>query len=115
MIKIIKEGTRKIAKCPNCGCEFSYEKEDLCMDPIWKKWIVNCPQCNEAVTVMAERGQYLMDKDKIFVFGFDKSGETSDGSHSDFIASYEKVPGKARSLCLVVHRISVESDKICQI
>ena len=56
MIKIIKEGTRKIAKCTNCGCEFSYEREDLCMDPIWKKWIVNCPQCNEAVTVMAERG-----------------------------------------------------------
>ena len=90
MIKIIKEGTRKIEKCPNCGCEFSYEREDLCMDPIWKKWIVNCPQCNEAVTIMTERGQYLMDKDKIFVIGFDKSGETSDGSPSDFIARYEK-------------------------
>ena len=115
MIKIIKEGTRKIAKCPNCGCEFSYEREDLCMDPIWKKWIVNCPQCNEAVTVMAERGQYLMDKDKIFVIGFDKSGETSDGSPSDFIARYEKVPGNDRYLRLIAHRTSVESDKICQI
>ena len=31
-----------------------------------------------------------MDKDKIFVIGFDKSGETSDGSLSDFISSYEK-------------------------
>ena len=31
-----------------------------------------------------------MDKDKIFVIGFDKSRETSDGSLSDFIASYEK-------------------------
>ena len=115
MIKIIKEGTRKISKCPNCGCEFSYEKEDLCMDPIWKKWIVNCPQCNEAVTVITERGQYLMDKDKIFVIGFDKSGETSDGSPSDFIAHYEKVPGNAKFLCLVAHRTSAESDKICQI
>ena len=56
MIKIIKEGTRKIAKCPNCGCEFSYEREDVCMDPICKKWIVNCPQCSKAVTIMAERG-----------------------------------------------------------
>ena len=55
MIKIIKEGTRKIEKCQNCGCEFSYEREDLCMDPISKKWIVNCPQCDKAVTVMVER------------------------------------------------------------
>ena len=56
-----------------------------------------------------------MDKDKIFVIGFDKSGETSDGSPSDFIASYEKVPGNDRSLRLVANRISVKSDKICQI
>ena len=56
-----------------------------------------------------------MDKDKIFVIGFDKSGETSDGSPSDFIASYEKVPGNAISLRLIAYRISVESDKICQI
>ena len=32
-----------------------------------------------------------MDKDKIFMIGFDKSGETSDGTKSDFIACYEKV------------------------
>ena len=56
-----------------------------------------------------------MDKDQIFVIGFDKSGETSDGSPSDFIARYEKVPGNARSLHLVAHRASVKSDKICQI
>ena len=52
-----------------------------------------------------------MDKDKIFVIGFDKSGETSDRSPSDFIASYEKVPGNDRYLRLVAHRTSVESDK----
>lgn len=56
-----------------------------------------------------------MDKDKIFVIGFDKSGETSDGSPSDFISSYEKVPENGRFLRLVAHRTSVESDKICQI
>ena len=56
-----------------------------------------------------------MNKDNIFVIGFDKSGEISDGSPSDFIASYEKVPGNARSLRLVTHRTDVESDKICQI
>ena len=55
MIKIIEHGTRKIAKCQNCGCKFSYEREDLCMDTIWKKCIVNCPQCNEAIALMSER------------------------------------------------------------
>ena len=52
-----------------------------------------------------------MDKDKIFVIGFDKSVENSDGSTSDFIARYEKVPGNDRYLRLVSNRTSVESDK----
>ena len=56
-----------------------------------------------------------MDKDKIFVIGFDKSGETRDGSPSDFIARYEKVPGNDRSLRLVTNYATIESDKICQI
>ena len=56
-----------------------------------------------------------MDKDKIFVIRFGKYLETSDRSPSDFIANYEKVPGNARSLQLVTHYPSVESDKICQI
>ena len=56
-----------------------------------------------------------MNKDKIFVIGFDKSGETRDGSPSDFIARYEKVPGNARSLRLVTNYAMTESDKICQI
>ena len=56
-----------------------------------------------------------MDKDKIFVIGFDKSGETSDGSTSDFIVSYEKLPEKPGSLRLVVNYARTESDKICQI
>ena len=56
-----------------------------------------------------------MDKYKIFVIGFGKYLETSDRSPSDFIASYEKVPGNDRYLRLVANRTSVESDKICQI
>ena len=55
MIKIIKEGTRKIEKCPNCGCEFSYEEEDVIRDPILIENHVNCPQCNKAVIIMVER------------------------------------------------------------
>ena len=55
MIKIIKKGTRKIKKCPNCGCEFSYEREDVLIDPgFTKKNHINCPQCNKAVTVIIE-------------------------------------------------------------
>ena len=56
-----------------------------------------------------------MDKDKIFVIGFDKSRETSDGSLSDFIARYEKVPENDRYLCLAANYVRTESDKICQI
>ena len=56
-----------------------------------------------------------MDKDNIFVIGFDKSGKISDGDLADFIAHYEKVPGNDRYLRLIAHRTDVESDKICQI
>ena len=56
-----------------------------------------------------------MDKDKIFVIGFDKSGGTIDGYLSDFISRYEKVPGNDRSLRLVTNYATIESDKICQI
>ena len=56
MILIIKEGTRKIAKCPNCGCEFSYEEEDVLRYPICRiENYVNCPQCIEAIKVITER------------------------------------------------------------
>ena len=56
-----------------------------------------------------------MDKDKIFVIGFDKSGETSDGSLPDFIGHYEKVPENPGSLRLVTNYAMTKSDKICQI
>ena len=61
MIKIIKEGTRKIAKCPNCGCEFSYEEEDIndminLMRYLSVTLYIHCPQCSKAVGIMVERG-----------------------------------------------------------
>ena len=59
MIKIIKEGTRKIAKCPNCGCEFSYEEEDIHIIPharcLSVTLYIHCPQCSKAVGIMVER------------------------------------------------------------
>ena len=62
MIKIIKEGTRKIAKCPNCGCEFSYEEEDTEKDGtllnnsvfLGKTWVV-CPQCGKEIVLSTTR------------------------------------------------------------
>ena len=62
MIKIIKEGTRKIAKCPNCGCEFSYEEEDIEKDGILAnnsvfigKTCVVCPQCDKEIVLERSR------------------------------------------------------------
>lgn len=43
MVKIIREGTNKFqAICSKCGCEFSYELEDL--DSLN---YVECPFCHE--------------------------------------------------------------------
>ena len=62
MIKIIKEGTRKIEKCSACGCEFSYEEEDIEKDGllannsvfIGKTWVV-CPQCGKEIVLTTTR------------------------------------------------------------
>ena len=66
MIKIIKEGTRKIEKCPNCGCEFSYEEEDIEKDGllannsvfIGKTWVV-CPQCGKEIVLATPRSKEI--------------------------------------------------------
>lgn len=43
-IKIIKDGTTKFeATCPRCGCEFSYELEDIIVDRL------SCPCCGETI------------------------------------------------------------------
>lgn len=55
MIKILKEGTKKIATCENCGCTFSYEKEDTRQVKVHNgiveqhKVLVDCPQCSNPV------------------------------------------------------------------
>ena len=59
MVKIIKEVTRKIAKCSNCGCKFSYEEEDINMFHNTRRnsvtLYIHCPQCSKAVGIMVER------------------------------------------------------------
>lgn len=53
MIRIIEPGTKQIAVCEDCGCKFSFEKEDVQFrgnDPLrpnWHKHFVLCPQCHK--------------------------------------------------------------------
>lgn len=55
MIVIIKKGTREVTTCNTCGCEFSYEKEDIKnADKGWKEYIV-CPQCSCEVILRQTR------------------------------------------------------------
>lgn len=59
MIKIIKPGTRKNEVCESCGCEFSYEAEDVQSEKVsYLEWgesvlkqpkYVECPQCNNKI------------------------------------------------------------------
>lgn len=50
MIKIIEPGTKKIVYCDECGCKFSYEKEDVQNTANnfggYKKFVL-CPQCHK--------------------------------------------------------------------
>jgi peptide subunit release factor 1 (eRF1) len=50
MIQIIKPGTKKITKCESCGCQFSYEEEDIktANKPPFERWII-CPQCEKKI------------------------------------------------------------------
>lgn len=61
MIKIIEPGTKQIAICNDCGCKFSYEKEDILhfvsqgVLTITAKDYVICPQCHSQYTVRTTR------------------------------------------------------------
>ena len=56
MIQIIKKGTKKITKCESCGCQFSYEEEDIdsATKPPFEQWII-CPQCEKKISIVAQR------------------------------------------------------------
>lgn len=62
MVKIIKEGTRKVTTCESCGCEFSYEHEDITKTQILPnelsikyKLTINCPQCKSEIILSQTR------------------------------------------------------------
>lgn len=54
MIKIIKYGTREVTKCDSCGCEFSYEEEDIKLFVSAKRAVI-CPQCKKEIILEATR------------------------------------------------------------
>lgn len=56
MIQIIKPGTKKITKCESCGCQFSYEEEDVktVLTSTSMQWVV-CPQCEKKVMLVTVR------------------------------------------------------------
>ena len=60
MVKIIKYGIVKhIATCDYCGCEFSFEPEDVTKNTVWDDhgghypaasfYEINCPFCNKKI------------------------------------------------------------------
>jgi hypothetical protein len=63
MIKIIKEGTRTITTCNECGCKFSYEEEDI--KTFAKPYsnsndmavgsFITCPQCSNDIILNQTR------------------------------------------------------------
>ena len=62
MIKIIEHGTRTVTECAECGCKFSYEKEDIKVSGLYsmnqlqtRKSYIECPQCHKSVTLETTR------------------------------------------------------------
>ena len=49
MIEIIKHGTKQVTKCKKCGCEFSYDEEDIRVTSL--KNIIECPQCKLEIVI----------------------------------------------------------------
>lgn len=62
MIKIIEHGTIKKKQCENCGCLFSYEKEDIehstniSLESFACGYdYIICPQCKEEIQLGGTR------------------------------------------------------------
>ena len=64
MKKIIKHGNNKpmIATCPDCGCEFSYEYEDIHIPTqslsTYYCDVTNCPECGKEVMIYSYTRTY---------------------------------------------------------
>lgn len=59
MIRIIKHGKYRTCSCYNCGCIFTFEKEDVRTEELGKNEYtrgVQCPDCGERNTVSLTGG-----------------------------------------------------------
>lgn len=62
MIRIIKEGTKRVTNCDKCGCVFSYEGEDIHrvtganLSGITHREEIACPQCRHIIVLSSIRG-----------------------------------------------------------
>lgn len=75
MIKIIKDGVKTFkTTCPNCGCEFTYENEDInisvvicpcCNNPIYHKQKIN-PPANENYILLKKTSDGAEIRQRIF-------------------------------------------------
>lgn len=69
-IKVIKHGKETFkAICPICGCEFTYQSEDLKEDCFHNHY-VECPDCKNAVWHEYEPKQKGLDKNKNVFWGY---------------------------------------------
>ena len=61
MIKIVRPGTKKLAVCDFCGCQFTYEAEDIRTQPLdplglhISREYVLCPQCHKEKILLATK------------------------------------------------------------
>lgn len=49
MIKILRHGTKRTIECEDCGCLFSFEKEDITTEQAGineYKHYIECPDCS---------------------------------------------------------------------
>ena len=63
MIHIIKKGTKQKTQCSECGCIFSFEKEDIEIMGNYHPYkeynsmrkTIKCPQCSNVIVLEAVR------------------------------------------------------------
>lgn len=63
MIHIIEKGTKQKTQCSECGCIFSFEKEDIDIMSNYNPYkeynymrkTIKCPQCSNVIVLEAVR------------------------------------------------------------
>ena len=56
MIRIIKQGSKMSVECQECGCIFTYEKEDIDFIQIGHneyRYFLDCPCCRKEIEVQS--------------------------------------------------------------